>query len=267
MTVTHDSTLARCPNCDRPVRGRYCANCGATTEATACIACDAPLEPGDRHCSQCGESASGSPRLARARQGQRTAWIVAVIAFVALGLTVLLKKAGEMRATDAAAVVDGGAMQTGAPAAGGSRLSAQDLASMPPREILNRLFNRIMMLHEEGKADSVRFFAPMFMTIYQREVQPGDIDLRYDMGTVANAAGMLDEEKAQVDTVLAAAPDHLLGLLMAARNARARGLEADAKRYERRLVEVAATERAKQLPEYLSHENELEDALRRARGQ
>lgn len=265
--MTHDSTLARCPNCDRQVRGRFCANCGAITESAACVACDSPLEPGDRHCSQCGESASGSPRLVRARQSQRTAWIVAGIAFAALALVVLLKRAGELRATDAAAVTDAATVQTGAPAAGGSRLSAQDLASIPPRELLDRLYNRIMALHEAGKTDSVRFFAPMFMTIYQREVQPGDIDLRYHMGTVANAAGMLDEEKAQVDTVFAAAPDHLLGLLMAARNARSRGLEAEAKRYEKRLVEVEAKERAKRLPEYLSHQNELDDALRRARGQ
>lgn len=263
------SSSTTCPNCDRAVRGRYCAHCGATTEAAACVSCDAPLEPGDRHCSQCGESASGSPRLARARQSQRTAWIVAGIAFVALALMVVLQKASDMRARDAAAVADAGSVQAGAPApGGGSRISAQELASMTPRELMDRLYNKIMTLHEAGKTDSVSFFAPMFMSIYERpEVQPADADLRYHVGTVAYAAGMPDVEKAQADTVLSAAPDHLLGLLMAARNARARGAETEAKRFEKRLLDAESRERAKQLPEYRDHQSELDDALRRARGQ
>jgi hypothetical protein len=128
------------------------------------------------------------------------------------------------------------------------------------------LYDRIMRLRDEGKIDSVRFFAPMVMGLYDRpELQPLDADLRYDIGTVANAAQMYQIEKAQSDTILGAAPNHLLGLLMAARSARALGDMQKATEFEGRLTAAEAAERRKALPEYERHRAEIDEAIRKAR--
>lgn len=259
-----------CPSCGKRARGRFCADCGALTEAANCAACDAALEPGDRHCSTCGEPvvASGTGRA------DRTPWIVAGIAFAALFLVVILQKANDVRDRDAleagvgaqpAVTVPAGAMggDGGSPAG----LSGNDLASMPPREMMDRLFDRVMRYQEEGKKDSVAFFAPMAMGLYTRpELQPLDHDLRYDFGTVANAAGDQAVQKAQSDTILAADPNHLLGLVMAIRVARAANDQAAVKRYEQRLVTAAPVERKRDLPEYQRHANEIDVALKQAQG-
>jgi len=261
--ATSAPTDLTCRACNSPVRGRFCANCGALTEAATCAACSAPLEPGDRHCSQCGASVGGAGGVRRARAETRTAWIVAGIAFVSLVATVLLQRASDRRAGDAAAVAESAPI--GQPAAAGG-LTAQDIAAMPAREQMDRLFDRIMRLRQEGKTDSVRFFAPMVLGLYDRpDLQPLDADLRYDLGTVANAAGSLDVERAQADTILAGSPTHLLGLLMAARNARARGDETAARSFETRLVAAEQSERAAKRPEYERHAEELQDALAKAK--
>lgn len=251
-----------CPSCGKRARGRFCADCGALTEAMNCAACDAALEPGDRHCSTCGEPvvASGTGRA------DRTPWIVAGIAFAALFLVVILQKASDVRQRDAMeAAVGTQAGAPAAPAAGGP--SSMDIASMSPREQMDRLFDRVMRLREEGKADSVQFFAPMVMGLYARpELQPLDADLRYDFGTVADAAGDHAVQAAQADTILAADADHLLGLVMAIRAARATGRTAEAKRLEQRLVAAEPAQRARALPEYERHATEIAEAVRQAKG-
>jgi hypothetical protein len=263
--TSRPAALSACPNCSRSVRegGRYCPSCGAILEHASCSACDEPLLPGDRHCASCGTAVGASAEAKRTGDGQRTAWTVAGIAFVALALVVLLQRASDRRARDAAAVTAPGSVQ-GQP--NSNMPSAQDIASMSPREQMDRLYDRIMRLRDEGKIDSVRFFAPMVMGLYDRpELQPLDADLRYDIGTVANAAQMYQIEKAQSDTILAAAPNHLLGLLMAARSARATNDAETAARLERRLLAEEAAERRKALPEYERHRAEIDDALRKAR--
>lgn len=258
---------SHCPSCGKSARGRFCANCGAILEEATCAACDAPLASGDRHCSACGAGVGSAADSRRAREGQRTAWIVAGIAFAALLLLVLVQRAREFRASSAPAVAAEG-MAPGAPAGGSGGLSAQDIAAMPPREQMDRLFDRIMRLREEGKTDSVRFFAPMVMGLYERpDLQPLDADLRYDYGTVANAAGEYAIERAQSDTLLTASPDHLLGLVMRIRSARGQANEADARRAEQQLVAAEPKERPKALPEYQRHRADIDEALKKARGQ
>ena len=250
-----------CLSCSRPVRGRFCSNCGAIAEASGCATCGSVLEAGDRHCAQCGAGVSGVAGTRR-DQGQRTAWIVAGIAFAALALSVVLQRASDRRARDAAAV---GAAAPGIVAQspdGGGALSAQALDSIPPRELFDRLYDRIMRLRQEGKVDSVRFFAPMAQMLAERALQPLDADLRYDLGTIADAAGDYDTERAQADTILGSDPDHLLGLLLRMRAARATGDNAAATRYQRQLASTAPRELAKNRPEYQRHRPELDAAVR-----
>jgi hypothetical protein len=136
---------------------------------------------------------------------------------------------------------------------------------MTPEEQAARLHDRIMELAERGQTDSVQFFAPMAIAAYQRLESLND-DERYDLGSIAQVAGEPEIARAQADTVLALNPNHLLGLMLAIRAARAVGDTPRAQALERRFKAVAPTERRRQLPEYVLHEREIEAALAAVRG-
>ena len=94
---------------------------------------------------------------------------------------------------------------------------------------------------------------------------PLNLDQRYDMGRIAEVAGALPLARAQADTILMKSPDHLLGLILAARVAFLDGDTAAKKRYEVRLLAAGKTEGSKKLPEYELHQNDITNALADAR--
>ena len=67
--------------------------------------------------------------------------------------------------------------------------------------------------------------------------------------------------RAQADTILASNPKHLLGLILAANAARMRKDAAAERSYHDKFVAAVPTERTKQLPEYVTHENDITIAL------
>jgi hypothetical protein len=154
----------------------------------------------------------------------------------------------------------------GAPAPAGPVLagSAPDISSMTPRERAARLYDRVMRLHEERKADSIAFFAPMALGAYA-SITDMDLDARYDMARIAMVAGALPVARAQEDTILRRDSTHLLGLLLGADLARSANDEATATRMERMFVGAATRERATRLPEYQAHASEIDAALTRLR--
>src|SRR5437879_4361312 len=79
------------------------------------------------------------------------------VAGAALGalLAVLALRIGRSR--EPGAVPDGARGGTAA----GSLLPAPDISQMSPEERATRLYNRVMTLHSQGKADSAEFFLPM----------------------------------------------------------------------------------------------------------
>jgi hypothetical protein len=144
---------------------------------------------------------------------------------------------------------------------------APDLSAMTPREIADRLFDRVMRLSSEGKADSASFFATMALQQYGRMPElgvPMDADLRYDMGRIAEVAGQADVAAAQADTILRAQPTHLLGLVLAIKAASLQGDAAKAADARRRLAAAEPAERARGLEEYTRHGNDIDAALRLA---
>jgi hypothetical protein len=156
----------------------------------------------------------------------------------------------------------------GAPFAGGAAGApgtgrAPDLSQLTPRDIADRLFDRIMRLSGEGKADSVGFFAEMALQNYA-QMPSLDADLRYDMGRVAEVAGKADIAGAQADSILAQQPNHLLGLVLAVKAATMRGDAAALAGFNKRLVAANATERGKPLEEYQRHAADIDAALRQA---
>lgn len=142
--------------------------------------------------------------------------------------------------------------------------AAVDITSMTPQERASRLFDRIMRLTEEGKQDSVELFASMAIPVYE-SLGALDLDARYDLGRIAQVSGRLDIAQAQADTILQLAPSHLLGLILAAAVAEARGDQPRRAALERRLLDAETGQLAQNLDEYIRHRADIDVALAAAR--
>ena len=128
---------------------------------------------------------------------------------------------------------------------------------MSPEERATRLYNRVMMLHTQGKADSAEFFLPMALRAYAM-LPALDVDARYHVGVLELTGGNAAAAVAQADTIRRAVPTHLFGFML-----RARGLElerdtAGARRAYRDFLRHEAAERARQRPEYGEHAENLD---------
>jgi RNA polymerase subunit RPABC4/transcription elongation factor Spt4 len=259
------TTTKTCPNCAAATTGRYCPECGAAVTDAACAGCRSLLSPGAKFCHRCGTAVGTLP--ARTAEPRTTAsalpWAVAAIALLALVALVAGQRFGGTRAASTAtqSSADGGAPTGGSPP-GAAR--APDISNLSPRERADRLYDRVMRLSSEGKTDSVQFFSPMALSVYQ-DLGPLDADLRYDFGRVAEASGAAGIATAQADTILAADSTHLLGLVLGIRAAELRGDSAAARSFARRLLVAEPAESAKRLPEYQRHQGDILEALAEAR--
>ncbi len=137
---------------------------------------------------------------------------------------------------------------------------------MSPAERADKLYDRVMRLHGEGKDDSVRFFSPMVLTAYQM-IGPLDADQHYDLGRIGEVLGNADLARAEADTILREQPTHLLGLTLAARAATLDKQPDKARDYYRRLLAAEPAERKRALPEYDRHRDDIDAALATARGE
>ena len=180
-------------------------------------------------------------------------WAVAAIALVALIALVAGQRFGRPTAGAALAAGD-------APVAAPGAAPGIDISRMTPDQRAERLFDRIMALAERGRTDSVQFFAPMAIQAYAM-IGALNADQRYDLGRVAIVSGEEQLARAQADTILAARPTHLLGLLLAADAARLRGAARAESTYTQRFVAAVPGERASQLPEYQQHANDINARL------
>lgn len=264
-----------CPACSTPGIGRFCANCGASLEATKCPGCDATLSPGAKFCHRCGRAVGANTNAAPATvptpataPGSSLPWIVAAIALVCL----LAFFAGNFYRSSRSSTLD--APQNALPQAGlddratqeaGSGVvRAPDISQMSPQERADKLFNRVMLLNNEGKSDSVQFFAPMALESY-RLLSPMNADQRYDMGRIAEVAGAIPLAGAQADTILQQNPTHLLGLVLAARIAGLEKQTAKEAAFNKRLLAALQSEIAKKLPEYDRHQADITSAVTAAK--
>ena len=250
----------QCPRCGETASGKFCADCGAAMAAQNCLSCGKPMSAGARFCHHCGATASGAAATPAATRGgmpkgMPQAWTIAA------GVIILLVAfvAGQQVMTGPATPDAGQA--AGAPLAGSGRaVSATDIANMSPEEAASRLFDRVMRYVSDGKADSAAIFAPMAMLAYER-IGPLDAHARYDIGTIASVVGDAAATVAQADTILKTQPNHLLGLILAAKGADLKKDVAGAAKYRTRLVAAAPAERAKGLKEYVDHQSDVDKAL------
>ena len=255
----------RCPECGREGAGNYCSRCGARLGGGegACPECGSEVKEGALYCGQCGHPVRSPERKPFTAY---LPWIlagVALVAFaVAVGLFVQDQSAprgaegsitgGLPSSTEGGATAGGGA--TGA-AGGAGMPSPDELANMSPREAADRLFDRAMQEQETGDPERARFFAQMGLQAYER-VPPDamDADARFHVGMLELAMGNPEAAAGRAETLLADRPDHVLGLILAARVAEARGEEARADSLRSRLreaVEAGALEEG--LPGYEAH--------------
>jgi hypothetical protein len=233
-----------------------------------CAACRSILTPGARFCHRCGAAVGaapvGAPPMAPVRgtgpvaRGSYLPWTLVGLAVVALFVIMMAQRSSSIlppEATD-----DRGGAPLGS-AAGGA---APDISTLSPRERESRLFDRIMRLASEGKRDSVAFFASMVPAVFE-SLAPLDLDLRYDYGRIGEVSGNVELAAAQADTILRQSPNHLLGLILAARVAELRGDESRRTALERQLLLVEASELRKSLDEYSAHRPEIDAAVAAAR--
>ena len=230
-----------------------------------CPACGAEVRPAARFCHRCGAGmdgqrpAAGGGGAGGAASGASTVlpWTVAGIALLCL-LAFIVGQNFRKAPAPAAAPAAG-------PVAGSAPGRAPDISQMGPEERADRLFQRVMTYVGEGKTDSVQFFSPMAIQSMQA-LAPLDAHRRYDLGLLGMVSGDAAMARAQADSILSAAPNHLLGLILAMRTS---GMQLDSaarRSYVTRFIEVVDRERASGKQEYVDHGPDIDAALREARG-
>ena len=194
-------------------------------------------------------------------------WAVAGIALLALvamiaGRNFAVRGGSSLDGSQNAIAVPG--LDDVGPGGAPAGMRAPDISNMSPQERADRLFDRVMRLASEGKADSIGIFAPMAIQAYQM-IGTLDADQRYDMGRLAETMGDGVLAAAQADTILAQQPNHLLGLILAMRAAGLNEDDAARRRYEQRFLAAEPQESKRNLPEYQRHRAEITDALAKAK--
>lgn len=217
------------------------------------------MTAGSRFCHHCGAPASGTAAGATqvpSRGKMPQAWTMAAgVVIILIAFVAGQRLANAPPDADPAA----GGMPL-APFAGAGGRAATDITNMAPEEAASRLFDRVMRYASEGKADSAAMFAPMAILSYER-IGPLDAHARYDIGTISVVIGDAAAGGAQADTILKAQPNHLLGLILAAKAADLRKDAAGAAKFRARFNTAVTAERAKGLKEYVDHQGEIESAL------
>jgi len=247
----------RCARCGEQATGRFCSNCGAPVRDAPCEACGQPLLAGARFCNNCGHAAGGPIATIRSSESPMAklvsgAALLALIAFVAGAM--VGRRSGPS---------DGGDVQQAAGPMSGGAPRAPDISNMSPEERASRLFDRVMAYSEQGKMDSARFFAPMAIQAYQM-IGPLDLHARYDIGAISAAVGETAMARLEADSILAAQPKNLLGLVLAIRAATMAGDTKSAAGFQQRLVAANPSERAKDMKEYTEHAHDIDEALKKA---
>src|SRR6266545_1120061 len=212
-----------------------------------CPACGAAVAPAAKFCHRCGVRVSGAQSA-----GWRVAlpWAVAGVALGALATVLVLRAggSGERGAGPAGALAG-----TARP----SPLPAPDISQMSPEERATRLYNRVMMLHTQGKADSAEFFLPMALKAYAM-LPALDVDARYHIGVLDLTGGNAAAALAQADTIRRVVPTHLFGFMLRARALDLQRSAAGARRAYGDFLKSEAAERARRRPEYDEHAQNLD---------
>lgn len=219
-----------------------------TTPSFSCSACHAPLVAEARFCHRCG-------RATNPASGDRPAWIAAwLLVAVAIGglLFWVLRDKPVPQGTPDMANAPGAGAGTGAP---------PDISQMSPTERFLRLHDRVMAAAEQGDSNTVATFAPMALTAYGM-LEQVDADLRYHAASLRLRVGDNAGALALADTILRNAPNHLLGFLVRAEAAQARGDQAAFRQSRDQFLRAYDAQLAAGRPEYTEHRAMLAELKR-----
>lgn len=247
-------TTSTCPQCGAAASGRFCSSCAAPLAGAECGACGASITPGAKFCHKCGATAGATAPAGGGARQQMWPWILATV-LGGVMIAVIGYVIGQSSQNPAPPA------QAAAPAQqGGFGQATTDLSTMTPREQADRLFDRVMRAHEQGDMQQVTFFAPMALQTYGL-LEELDADARYHIGLIATIAGDLNAALAQVDTLRAEYPGHLMAAMIAGRVAQMQqDPDGQQRAYEAFMANVDA-ELAAQRPEYEAHQRVV-DAYR-----
>ena len=205
-----------------------------------CHACGAQLSSTARFCHKCGATVATVGAT-----GWRVGlpWGLAGAALGALVAVVLMRGTGRKESDTMAGPIG---------------IRAPDISQLSPEERATRLFNRVMILAEAGKQDSVQFFLPMALGAYA-QLPSLDADARYHLGHLQLLGGDVQGALAQADTIQRAEPTHLFVYVLRARAYEQQRNAAQARRAYADYLRNEAAELARNRPEYAAdaHGSEL----------
>lgn len=162
-----------------------------------CASCQADLPVGAAFCSRCGRAVATS---------SRGVWLAAGVVVLAcmLGIVFVLARPGQP-----AARPDMGSTATGsAPAA-----PAPDISTLTPRQGFDRLYDRVMAAAQQGDTATMIRLTEHALGAYTQIPSP-DADARYHAAVLLAQVSQFPEALALADTMIAADPRDLLGLLV-----------------------------------------------------
>ena len=239
-----------CPGCGKPATGNFCQHCGAKLGGRFCNQCGAKVAPAANFCNKCGGKAGGSGHGAAARAtigGHNLPWWIAGAAMFGLivfvGMQMVQSGGPSQAAPEPMTPPAGGGAPAGTP---------PDLSTMTPIDAADRLYRRVMMAISGGDSTQAQQFMPMALGAYER-ARPLNLDGLFHLSMLQRTAMQLDAALATAEEILAADPDHLLGLAAAAEAAAELGRMDEAEAHYRRVVEVYDSEVARGLLEYEEH--------------
>ncbi|HKA57416.1 MAG TPA: hypothetical protein VKD28_02290 [Gemmatimonadales bacterium] len=174
-------------------------------------------------------------------------WGLAGAALGALAAVIAMRGAG-----GAGSQEPGARAATSAP----GLVRAPDISRMSPEERANRLFNRVMILAEAGKQDSVRFFLPMALGAYA-QLPTLDPDARYHIGMLQMEGGDAAAALAQADSIQRSSPTHLFIYVLRAHAYQQQGNTQLERRAYADFLRNEPAESGKNLPEYADHQENL----------
>ncbi len=259
---------AACPRCGSPASGNFCAQCGAPlVQRAGCPACQAPLRQDALYCAACGTPVGAPPRKPRSA---RLPWVLSGLGLVVFSvmIAVLVQRGsvtriGDMTMTGGLPGEAAGGPAAEGPAGGAGMPSMEELAAMGPRGVADRLFERVMREHEGGDFERAAFFIDMALQAYDAVPREEiDADARFHVGLLRLLMGESGLAREQADEILTAHPEHLLGLLLAARAADFEG-DADAAEALRSRIRSRVEEAGgiPDLPEYQAHRTLIEGVM------
>jgi hypothetical protein len=212
------------------------------------------------------------PELAGAEpssSGSILPWAIAFIALLAVVGALAGRDSVESAPAAAAAAPPGAGGAPGAPNApfaNGATGPAPDISNMSPTERAQRLFDRIRSAAQAGDSSRVNTFLPMALAAFEM-IPPADknADTRFSQATLAELAGAPELVRAQADTILAARPTNLLGLILRIRHAMMTDNATALATARAALIAAQSAEMAAPRPEYARFQGAIAQAVDEAR--